>query len=636
MMNRRIFAGAAPGLAAALFLAGCQGAQTTASTSETAGAGTETVIDASGSQVNVTGNGAAANGMVITISQGGNYRLTGTIDDGQLLIQAGDQSEVRLILDGFSISSSDRAAIYADSCETLTIQLEESTENYVGDSRVYDEANPSDDPDAPIFCENSLILEGGGTLEVNGSYQEGIRAKGDLSILSGTYRVEAANDGIKGKDSVAIQGGDLSIQAGGDGIQADNDSDEGKGTVSVSGGSLQISAAEKGIKAVTSLLIEDGIFSIQSEDDAVHSNGDVTVTGGSFTLATGDDGIHGDGQVTITGGTIGITESYEGIEGLSVDISGDTDISIVSTDDGINAAGGDDTSGTGGRFGGDPFAAEEGAVIRISSGTVAIQAGGDGVDSNGDFYLEGGTLYVESNGRGDGILDYNGTGSITGGIFAGAGTAGMFQYPSGEGNQPALVQYFDSPQAAGSLITVAGADGETLFSWTPAGEYSVFLFSSPDLTNGDTYQLTAGETTADVQAQETIAQTGAGGRGGMGGGMGGGRRPGNGERPADGEWPENGDIPAGGERPENVEIPAGGEQPENGESPAGGERPERGQMPPDGEQPENGQTPPDGAGTPGAPGGRGGRGQGGGQPENGESPAETFAETSDAEPLSPS
>lgn len=148
----------------------------------------------------------------------------------------------------------------------------------------------------------------------------------------------------------------------------------------------------------------------------------LSITGGEFNIASSDDGIHADGAVTIAGGSIHITESYEGVEGLSVTVTGG-EIVLTASDDGVNAA-----DGSGGDFpvGFGHMGASSDCFIRISGGSLEINAVGDGVDSNGTLYVDGGTLLVGGfTGSGDSALDYENTAEITGGTVIAAGSAGM-------------------------------------------------------------------------------------------------------------------------------------------------------------------------------------------------------------------
>lgn len=555
----------AAGFIGLAFLTGCQKESgDTVNQNESNGSGTETVINGSKQGFTVAGSGAKASENVVTISNPGTYRFNGTVEDARVVIDAGTEDEVTVILDGFSITSSDFSPIYGKQCGLLTVVLEDGSENTVSDGSSYSYSTAGEnEPDAAIFSKADLVFEGGGTLTVNGNYQEGIRGKDDLTIQSGSYVIHSVNDGIKGKDSVEIAEGTFAITSGGDGIQASNDTEEGKGYVKIGGGNFTINAGEKGIKAESLVEIAGGDITVDSVDDAVHSNKDVKISSGTLALSTGDDAIHGDNQVEISGGTIDITKSYEGLEGLCIDITGG-EIKVVSDDDGLNAAGGNDSSGNAGKTGdsapgftgSDPFASTEGAYIRITGGSLSVKAMGDGIDSNGDLFVEGGSIYVEGpESSGNGILDFDGTGTITGGTFTGVGNAGMFQVFSETSSQPVIVKYYEEKQAAGTAVEVLDGSGTPLARVTTDKAFSVLVFSSPDLETGKNYQIRTGEDTAEIQVTGIVNQSGEAleqDRGGIREGNGDGERQGRpGELPEGDFKPEGG----GGARPGR---PAGG------------------------------------------------------------------------------
>lgn len=495
--------------------------------------GAETVITGKGDSVSVTGTGAAVDQRVVTITAAGTYRLSGEITDGQIAVNAGKEDEIRLILDGFTISNTSSSAVYGIKSGSITITTEEGTDNYITDGTQYQyEEAGADEPDAAVFSKDDIILEGSGTLTVTGNYGCGIRSKDDLTVKSGTYVIDAVQDAMKGKDSVEIEGGTFNLNAGEDGIQASNDEEEDKGCVKISDGTFSITAAAKGIKAETLLEVSGGTIDIDSEDDAVHCNGDVNITGGTFTIATGDDGIHADNQVVIDDGTITIIESYEGIEGLTIDINGGV-IDVTSEDDGLNAAGGNDGSGNDGsgnlesgmegRPGGPggAFGSTEGAYIKITGGELKVSASGDGIDSNGDFYMEGGNVIVEGpTDNGNGTLDYDGTGTISGGTFMGTGSFGMLQSFSSDSTQNVIVVYFADTKTAGTEWTLTSGDETVILSGNPDKEYSSLIISSPELKDGETYQLAAGEESMEITVSGIITQSGT--RSGMEGGPGSG------------------------------------------------------------------------------------------------------------------
>lgn len=443
-MNRRITYGLTAALAGLIFLSGCQNTASQEKTMETTvQSGIDGEITGSGDTVTVQGDGVSSEGNIITVTKAGAYRLSGTISDGRIVVDAGKEDQVQLILDGFSITSPDFSAIYAKKCGGLIITLKDGTENMARDGAEYVYANSGEDePDAAIFSKDDLVLEGNGTLTVNGRYQHGIRGKDDLTVKSGVYAIESVSDGIKGKDSVEIEGGTLTITAGGDGIQSSNDAKADKGYVKVSGGILSITAQKKGIQAETLVEVTGGSIQAESEDDSLHSNGDISISARILALSSGDDGVHADNHVEISGGQLAILKSCEGVEGLCVDITGGQ-IQIASEDDGMNAAGGNDSSGSRGRMGGDPFTVTEGAYIRITGGEVTVEASGDGIDSNGDLFIDGGEIHVEGPvDGGNGTLDYNGTGTIAGGVFLGTGSSGMFQSFSENSTQPVIHVFF--------------------------------------------------------------------------------------------------------------------------------------------------------------------------------------------------
>lgn len=486
------------------------------------------LIVCSGKEAEITGQGAEAEDGVIRITQAGTYILRGDYE-GQIQIEAGEEDTVRLVLDGFSVYCQNTSPIYGIQCKKLVLTLAEGTENQVSDGESYTfESEEEDEPDAAIFCKDDLSINGTGSLQVNGNYSNGIRGKDDVKIISGQIQVTAAKDGIKGKDSMLVKDGQIQITSGEDGLKANNDSDPEKGYLIIDGGEIRISA--------------------------------------------GDDAIHSETWLTIHGGTVAIEESNEGIEGMKVDINGGT-IEILSSDDGINAA----SSGT--EESTDPREAERQKMeadpdvyVQIAGGQITIDAGADGIDSNGNLYVTGGTVYINGpENDSEGALDYNGSAYISGGIFAAVGSFGMMQAFSEESEQRMILVYYDETQTAGTAITLTDESGKEVFSWTPEKSYGCLLLSIPEFADGMTYTLASGESSQELSIEGILTQSGEGGFGGAGTGRFGG--PGGGGQPG-GQRPEGN----GGQRPEGND----GQPPEGN----GGQRPE-----------ENGGQPPEGNGS---------------------------------------
>jgi hypothetical protein len=497
-----------------------------------------------GDSIAVDGKGATVDGSKVTITSAGTYRLTGALTDGQIIVDTEDKGTVRLVLNGVELSSSTNAPIYVVSAKKTVIVLADGTANHLSDGDAYvlaDEAE--DEPNAAIFSKGDLTITGDGALDVDANYNGGIASKDGLIIAGGTIAVSAADDGIRGKDYVIVKGGDITVDAGGDGLKSDNEEDATKGYVLIEDGVLNVtaggdsitaqtdvlvadgeiilasgggssgrideSASAKGIKGVVSVVIDGGSFTIDSADDAIHSNGGVAIQGGSFTLTSGDDGVHADATVEVNGGDIRITHSYEGIESAIITIN-DGEIHIVASDDGLNVAGGIDGSGMnpGPGRGGDPgarpaqdsFTASGNYYLYVNGGTTVLDTAGDGLDINGSVVMTDGTVIVNGpTEQMNGALDYDGSFRITGGTLVAVGSAGMAQAPDTSSTQASLLLNLSSAQPAGTLVHIETSEGDELLTFAPAKQYQSIAFSSPELVEGSTVDVyTGGNSTGAV------------------------------------------------------------------------------------------------------------------------------------------
>ena len=250
----------------------------------------------------------------------------------------------------------------------------------------------------------------------------------------------------------------------------------------------------KGIKAGTELVIAGGNITVDSADDAVHSNDTVTVSGGTLTLTAGDDGIHADSEVNISGNCmIDITRAYEGIEGAVINISGGN-TSLKSSDDGLNASNGETQMGMG------TFSDE--VQLNISSGVLYVNADGDGLDSNGNMTISGGTVVVDGpTNSGNGALDSNGDIKVTGGLVVAAGASGMAECPGNSSTQNSVSATFDTTLTAGTTVALIGSDGSEIVCFTSAKTFSNIVVSSPDIRDGETYTFYTGGTFSENSSE---------------------------------------------------------------------------------------------------------------------------------------
>lgn len=441
--------------------------------------------------VNVDGN-------VVTITGEGTYLLSGTLQ-GQLIVDAGDGDKVQLVLDDASISCESSAALYVKHADKVFVTTAPDSENLLETTGAY-VAIDDKNIDGAVYARDDITFNGEGTLTVKSAEGHGIVGKDDLVITSGSYVINAATHGLQGKDSIRIANGDLVITAGEDGLHSGNDDDE---TV-----------------------------------------GYTYIAGGNITITVGDDGIHSDTQLVIAGGNINITDCYEGLEGCEIEIT-DGQIDIVASDDGLNAAGGNDGSGTqntGRGFGEDPFAANENNRIIISGGVLNVNAQGDGIDSNGDLYVYGGEIVVNGpTGNGDGALDFDGSGCIYGGSVIAIGASGMAVNFSSESTQCSMLVTTQNTQEAGTSVTLKNASGEVLLSTVSEKTFNSVVFSCDQIKVGETYTVEIGSETMQIEMTDTIYGSGngmggpGGGRGGMGGRGGFGGPNGEGQNGFDGQ-----------------------------------------------------------------------------------------------------
>lgn len=421
-------------------------------------------ISLAGDSAEVNGNGVSVNGSTVTITDEGIYIINGTLDDGQIIVDA-DKNKVQLVLDNASVNCSNSSAIYVASAKKTFITLADGSKNYVSDGSVYEFADSAEDePDAAIFSKDSLTINGSGELEVNGNYNDGIRSKDDVVITGGKITVNAVGDAVKGKDYVAVADGDLILTAGENGINSSNSTDSSMGFVYIEGGNFSITSGGGSSESTKTHVddfggfdkgggfgrgeipdmpdgserpefpdvfenfspedseppeMPDGYFqqenlayatdSESTADTATSTKGikadaGINITGGTFSINSADDAIHSDSDVVVSGGSLNIDSGNKGIHAdLKIDINGGK-VSVDNSYEGLEAA-----------------------VININNGTVEVNASDDGFNaSDGETVqvgmgtysedlsvnITGGTVFVNAGGDG---LDSNGDINISGG-----------------------------------------------------------------------------------------------------------------------------------------------------------------------------------------------------------------------------
>ena len=413
---------------------------------------------------------------VVTIKEAGVYVLSGTLTDGTIVVDAGDDDKVQLVFDGVSITTVDYAAIYAKNADKVFVTLAEGSENSLTVSDDYVQTDDNN-VDAVIFAKCDLTLNGNGNLTVKDTTGHGIVSKDDLVVTGGIYMIDSQDHCLNGKDSVRIADGTFTLTCDEDGIHAGNDDQQ---------------------------------------------DGYIYIEGGDIDISVGDDAMHAEGLLIITGGDIDISKSYEGIEGYKILVTGG-DIDVAASDDGFNAA---RPGGSG--MGGAGMDADYDAYILITGGNININADGDGIDSNGYLGITGGNVYVlgPSN-NGNGALDYGIYAAITGGEMMAVGGSGMAQGFGDESTQCSVLVNFDEWIDAGETITLTDSNGNKLLTYKADKKFNSVLISTSDMRQGETYTLTAGDQTSTFAMEDVTYSEGSGGMQATGGdpGNGGMQRP---------------------------------------------------------------------------------------------------------------
>lgn len=580
-------------------------------------------------------------GQTVTITQAGTYQIAGTLGDGALIVESGENAKITLVLGGVSIKNSTGAAIQISTADDVTIELAEGTTNVLQSGEEVDIAVATESEEASggaLQSKVDLKIKGKGSLTVLGYLNNGIHCTKDLKIKNGNISVTALGHGIKGKNSVTVSGGTVTVTSGKDGITSDETENEEKGFVTIEGGEIIITSAGDGVSAETTLTVTGGVISIISgggsanaqqktdnmrgwwdfdnsasddnsasckglkagkammisggsitidaQDDALHTDGDMTISGGECILSTGDDGAHAELSLTVLDGKITVLTSYEGLEANQITLAGG-DLDITATDDGINANGGSDgfsggfgggfgggRGGMGGSFGGrrndtnnqsgdmtppdnnnmtppdnsnmqtppdgnapsgnpptmpgqdaaDSMTTDDTTIkqplLLITGGKITVNADGDGLDSNGNLRVEGGDITINgpSNG-GNGALDIGtengGAGFISGGTLIALGASSMAENFGSTSTQCAFLVTMNS-FGADETITITDSQGNVLYTGVTVKSANSVVFSSADLTVGETYTVTIGSNSATVTQSSTVV----GNSNGFGGGFG--------------------------------------------------------------------------------------------------------------------
>ena len=537
-----------------------------------------------GSRAAVMGGGAYVYDGNVIIKSAGRYVVSGTLDNGSIVVDADSTSKVWIRLNSAELNCSDDACIRIEQAEKVFLTTEQGTENSLTTSG-FSETAQADNVDGALFSRDDLTLNGAGSLTVRTVGANGIVSNDDLMITGGTIRVVADGDALHANDALRITDAKLELEAGDDGI---NLTGEESGLILCSG-SITVKSGDKGLAAGDSVLILGGDLEIEAGTDGINATGTVRTEGGNLTITAGDDGIRADTAVEIAGGTIRIPSCYEGIEARTIDVSGG-DISILPEDDGMNANGNSGGFGGGpGGFGGQPggfggerprtaegerpegerpeipggerpqvpdenrpsmpegeppvmpadafdgvqqpessTTEEQETWIHVSGGSITIvnetARDADGLDSNGDIIITGGSIRISMiNSGSNNALDYGsesgGRMIISGGDVIACGSYSMAEGFDTESGQCAMLYNFKRGAAGGTEIRLKDEDGNILLQYTVPCSFSSIAMSCPEMKQGESYTLEIGDTEDTITLTEMSAAFGDVESRGFGGNM---------------------------------------------------------------------------------------------------------------------
>ena len=438
------------------------------------------------------GSTITQNDSVYTITQAGEYTVTGLLSEGQIVVNADDNAEITIVLNGTSITRSNGSPIYIKNADNVKIKSEENTYNCIVDARTEADDNSdnssSENGNAAIYAACDLKLVGKGALSVTGNYNNGIQSKDDISIKNVTIKVNAVNNAIKGNDEVAIESGEIiAISRKGDGIKTSNSSlsnkGKRKGNVIISGGNIDIYAACDGIDAAYGVDVSgDGNLNIYTDTYSDYSEAVAADNSGSSASSVGTPpdmnnaqnngnmgnppdmnnsssnsgnnpgmkGNFGGGNRAAnsmpgnnsSGNSSKKSYSTKGIKAESeINISGAA-INISSTDDGIHANSDSGVLETG----------EDGnGIISISGGTITISTGDDGIHADKELNITDGYINV--------LTSYEGLEAITINISGGQ----SFVYAADDGINACTGDGTSTPliNITGGYVDVTTGSGDT-------------------------------------------------------------------------------------------------------------------------------------------------------------------------------
>lgn len=499
-------------------------------------------------------------GKDILISSPGIYRLSGNYDDITITVNASEENIVSLVMDNLTITNIDKPVIYVESAGSVAVSPYTGSENTLTVSLEITENDGKNN--AVIYSKDDLEIGGTGALNIIGQSSNGIQGNDDVLIHDCTLNINTGEKGIKVNETLRIESGNIVIDSGEDALHSDNE-------IVISGGNVTVSTRDDGIHADNAIDISDGTITLEECYEGIEAM-NVIISGGTISIYAQDDGINAvapdseeqDGaksnkQIADANvmnmrqppdiGNEDFNPRNENMleppNGMQAPPDGEMreppngmtppdNSGMMSPDQmggGFNQQGGTLPDGMQrpqdgdmqqgqrnnqprrmdvGNFGGAIFD-NDGSMLSISGGSIYVNAGGDGIDSNGNLLISGGEIYVDGpSDGGNGAIDFNADAKITGGTIIAIGHASMATNLRNAELQASVLYCFDKTYDGGQTIEVKNASGDVILSMNAAKAFQSIVFSSPDIQVGETYTLVIGTDEYSVTVTDNVQTIG--------------------------------------------------------------------------------------------------------------------------------
>lgn len=492
-------------------------------------------------------DGVVIDGQTVTITEEGTYVFSGTLSEGQIVVDA-DDAKVQIVLDNVDITCATNAAVYVKSADKVFVTLAEGSQNTLRNTDEY-VAIDDNNIDAVIFSKSDLTLNGTGSLTIVSAEGHGIVSKDDLKITGGTYDITAAGHALSGKDSVRIADGTFVLTAGKDGIHSENEDNEEKGYIYIADSDFTITSDGDGMDASNIVQIEDGTFDITAGGGAANSqkthesdmpggpgggmpqngekpdgedmpqdtttdesgtntkgikaDGDMYLNGGTYQIDSADDSIHSNANITIADGTYTLATGDDGVHADDALIVNGGTITVTESYEGLEGLTVTINDGTIDITTRDDGINAAGEKMELNGGYIHILAGGDGMDSNGDLTINGGEIYIDGpSDNGNSAIDYGDQSSayVNGGTLVAIGSSGMAEWMSDSSKQKVLMVKLGEQMEAGDVV-LTDSEGNVIVRYMALKSYDCVIISTAEVESGATYTLTTSGTTTEVTAE---------------------------------------------------------------------------------------------------------------------------------------